>query len=397
VNGDGKPDVIVANECTTNVCPNGQVSVLLGNGDGTFKAAVSNNSGGYAATSVAVADVNDDGKPDLLVTTDCAANLNCGSTSPGVVGVLLGNGDGTFQPVVTYDSGGDGTTSVAAADVNGDGQLDLVVANVCGSTCSGTNDNVGVLLGNGDGTFQTAVTYGLVGIKAPLGNVILADMNGDGRPDALVSKTCTTGSLCTAEGVVEVLLGQAQKTTTKVATSGSPSLVGKLVTFTATITAPVGPVADGVTVTFMDGTTVIGTETTTGGVAKFSTSSLTAKTHAIKATYAGNLFFRSSSGSVQQVVNKYATNTALHSTPNPSNAGQTVTFTAKVTSAGPTPTGKVRFLDGTTVIGTETLSGGVATLNKSTLTVGTHSITAQYLGDAASAESKSSSVSQVVQ
>ena len=77
--------------------------------------------------------------------------------------MLLGNGDGTFQTAVTYVSGGYGAASVAVADVNGDGKLDVVVANCSGSSsdCSGSAGNVGVLLGNGDGTFQTAVTYRL--------------------------------------------------------------------------------------------------------------------------------------------------------------------------------------------------------------------------------------------
>jgi hypothetical protein len=72
--------------------------VLLGNGDGTFQKAVTYSLGANGATSVAVADVNWDGKPDLIVST--------GSNTAGLVGVLLGNGDGTFQPEVTYNSGG---------------------------------------------------------------------------------------------------------------------------------------------------------------------------------------------------------------------------------------------------------------------------------------------------
>ncbi len=107
------------------------VSVLLGNGDGTFQTAVSYNSGGESATSIAVADVNGDGNPDLLVANECDSSGNC--LNGGVVSVLLGNGDGTFQAAVSYNSGGYEAYSIAVADVNGDGYPDLLVANDCAS------------------------------------------------------------------------------------------------------------------------------------------------------------------------------------------------------------------------------------------------------------------------
>lgn len=118
----------MANECGADrtTCQSGSVGVLLGNGDGTFKPAVAYGSGGYFDTSVAVADVNGDGKPDLLVTSQCVSSSDC-ANSP--VGVLLGNGNGTFQSAVIYDSGGLLATSVAVADVNGDGKPDLLVTN----------------------------------------------------------------------------------------------------------------------------------------------------------------------------------------------------------------------------------------------------------------------------
>ena len=131
VNGDGKPDLVVADQCSDSACTNhGLVGVLLGNGDGTFRPVVTYDSRGYNAFSVAVADVNGDGKPDALLTNNCA-DQNCAT---GSVGVLLGNGDGTFRAVVTYGSGGEEPESVALADVNGDGNSDLLVANaICAS------------------------------------------------------------------------------------------------------------------------------------------------------------------------------------------------------------------------------------------------------------------------
>ncbi len=101
-----------------------------------FMPAVDYNSGGNLASSGAVADVNGDGKPDLI-----AAN----GTAPGSVGVLLGNGDGTFRPVVTYPSGGNRASSVAVADVNGDGRPDLLALNSSGACTGCANSSVAVL------------------------------------------------------------------------------------------------------------------------------------------------------------------------------------------------------------------------------------------------------------
>ena len=103
---------------------------------------------------------------------------------------------------------------------------------------------------------------------------------------------------------MDVLLNNplAWKTQTVLTTSGSPSHVGQPVTFTARVAASYAPVPNGGQVKFFDGTTAIGTGTTTGGVATFNTSSLTAKTHTIKATYVGDATFKPSSGNVTQVV-----------------------------------------------------------------------------------------------
>jgi hypothetical protein len=155
-NGDGKLDLAVADY---GYYGNGQtVSVLLGNGDGTFQAAQSFPAG-TAPNSVAVGDFNGDGKPDLAV-----ANLYSGTVS-----VLLGNGDGTFLPAVT-DAAGVHPSSVAVGDFNGDGILDLAVAGYGG---------VRVLLGNGNGTFQTTNFSYVPGSVS----VAVGRFNGDGFPD----------------------------------------------------------------------------------------------------------------------------------------------------------------------------------------------------------------------
>jgi hypothetical protein len=143
------------------------VSVLLGNGDGTFQAA-RNFAAGIRPYSVAVGDFNGDGTPDLAVAND---------TFSGTVSVLLGNGDGTFQAARNF-AAGSYPYSVAVGDFTGDGTLDLAVAN---DTFSGT---VSVLLGNGDGTFQAARNYA-AGARPK--SVAVGDFNGDGTLDLAVA------------------------------------------------------------------------------------------------------------------------------------------------------------------------------------------------------------------
>lgn len=210
LNGDGNPDVVTANYSAMGV------SVLLGNGDGTLRPRIDNSAGGGYCSSLAIGDLSGDGKPDLAIATgNC-----CGST----IRVLIGNGDGTFRPSSDVEAGyipksvamgdlnrdgkqdlvtastahnrvrvlmgnGDGTFAaptdyfanlntgtiaggqlVAIGDLDGDGKLDLAV------TSSGTG--VFVLLGNGDGTFEGNILYAASG-----GAVAIGDLNGDAKPD----------------------------------------------------------------------------------------------------------------------------------------------------------------------------------------------------------------------
>ena len=190
VDEDGTLDVVVANcSATQNGCylatENGAVAVLLGNGDGSLQPARSYEAGGIGTRSLAVSDVNADGHADLLV-------VNLFSNT---VGVLLGNGDGTFQPVTLYRSGGVNPWSIKVADLNGDSKTDLVVANSCNAAaCSG--GAVAVLLGIGDGTFQTAAVY--TGLNAD--GVSIADLNGDGQLDLVIASGFFTVGLLYGKG-----------------------------------------------------------------------------------------------------------------------------------------------------------------------------------------------------
>lgn len=382
VNGDHKLDLVVAATTTSH----GVAGVLLGNGDGTFQPAVEYDSGGglySSAFSLAVADLNGDGKPDLAVTNDCDVGI-CGN-----LGVLLGNGDGTFQPAVPYGPGGLYPRSVVIADVNGDGKPDLVVANDCASYPPCTRGTVGVLVGNGNGTFQPAVANSAG--PGPF-DAVVADVNGDGKFDVLVTNSTNVNAH------VNVLLtktGFVTKTT--VTTSGSPTFVGLPVTFTATVQPSQGTIPDGELVAFYDGLPMLGSAKLAGGMAAFTTSSLSAGTHGIKAMYVGDSTFRLGSANVKQVVLKYAPTNSLTSSPNPSNYGRAVTLTATVTSAGPAPTGTVSFKNGSASLGSGTLNAsGVATLATAKIPVGANTLTSIYNGDAFNGKSVSAAITQTV-
>ncbi len=174
-NGDGKLDIAVANSGSSNV------SILLGNGDGTFEPAVNFDAGvavnGIAVEgfSIAVADFNGDGKLDVAVFV----LPNTEFSVPSAVSILFGNGDGTFQPPVMTTLSVQQTVA-GVADVNGDKKPDLIV----NLTDSNVNPaGVGVLLGNGEGTFQAAKTVaGSSDIPLAVG-----DFNHDGKPDLAVN------------------------------------------------------------------------------------------------------------------------------------------------------------------------------------------------------------------
>lgn len=159
LNSDGKADLATANYGSHTV------SVLLGNGDGTFIPS-SNYSVGSNPANVFAADLDNDGDRDLAV----------GNFSSDNVSILLNNGNGTFAAAVNYASG-DGAWSVFAIDLDGDGDRDLAVTNSNAATVS-------VLIGNGDGTFATAVTYPVQTVPA---SVHAIDFDGDGDSDLAVA------------------------------------------------------------------------------------------------------------------------------------------------------------------------------------------------------------------
>ncbi len=204
-NNDGIQDLAVLNSCATSACTNGSVSVLLGNGYGTFRSPLNSSAGGYQSTGIAMGDLNGDHIPDLVIANNCA-DSSC--ASGGTITVLIGKGDGTFKPPVSYASGGQGAFSIVVGDFNRDGIPDVAVVNDCATTgCS--SGSVGILLGNGDGTFKPAVTYPSGGQGAY--SLASADFNDDGYADLAVVNNCANGA-CSNGGAVGVLLGNGDGT-----------------------------------------------------------------------------------------------------------------------------------------------------------------------------------------
>ncbi len=172
LNHDGHPDVVVVGNGSD------YVFVLMNNGDGTLAPARSYAVGLTASAAkpslrpegVAVADVNRDGFPDIVTA-------NQGVVGKGSIGVLLGNGDGTFQPVLPYDGGPD-PDALAVGDLNEDGFPDVV-------TVDPENDELHVLFNKGDGTFPATTTDYSTDLTGRA--VAIVDVNNDARPDLVVA------------------------------------------------------------------------------------------------------------------------------------------------------------------------------------------------------------------
>jgi hypothetical protein len=315
-NGDGIPDLAVVNDGSS---AGGTVTVLLGNGDGTFTASPTSPETAGCDDSIAVADFNGDGIPDLAVTNGCS----------NTVTVLLGNGDGTFLPAAKSPPTGIQPISITVGDFNGDGIPDLATAN-SGDNANKFKGTVTVLLGNGDGTFTPTTTSPVT--VAPAKSVAVADFTGDGVSDLAVANVAESDG--TYEGTVAVLLAENQMATATV------TPVNVLTAGSGTHQA----VASYLGNTDFDASTSLPTVLT----AEPGTPTVTLTPSANTATY-----------------------------------GTSVTLTATVTGKGLTPTGTVTFYDGVAALRLVALNGsGVAACSTTTLAVGAHSISASYSGDA---------------
>ncbi len=418
-NGDGRDDVIYAVNTATANSALSDLYFAAGNGNDTFQTPVqiASTVGEFLTTG----DTNGDNKVDVISTTIT------GTTSTNTVGntlfVLIGNGDGTFKPTVTYRS--DIPSDPHLTDVNGDGKPDIIAGGSYGAD---------VYLGNGDGTFQPYTEPSIGGFSLTYA-VNAGDFNNDGNADLIgtdaqspraavsLSEVQQSAVGAALTGVAMLPLGSgthyvdasyggdsiymgsvssstpllaapAPTTLTLGASPSSGTLLGQSVTLTATLSPySVGPpntTTDGESVNFYNGSTLLGSGVLNHGLATLATSSLPAGSVPLKAVFPGDANYLTSTSSTLNVT---VTTIILSSTVNPSTYGQTVTFTASVVSGA---TGTVTFKDGTVVLGTGTISGTTATFTTSTLVIGIHDITGVYSGDSTHATATSPVLAQEV-
>jgi hypothetical protein len=354
VNRDGKPDLLVSLECfpTSPYCGPGGAGVLLGEGNGMFGTLQAYSSGGFYPSSIAVADVNHDGNLDLILDNE-GNSLGSGK---GSAGILLGNGDGTFQAAQKYETGGFNGGSLAVGDLNGDGNPDIIIAHNCANPAC-NESTVGVLLGNGDGTFKDVKVYFNTGGYSAQ-SVVVVDVTGDGIPDVVVANTCDN-QFC-SQGRVKLLVGNGDGTLTPVAPNFS-----------------------------------------SGGQSAWQIAAADVNGDGIPDLFVTNGcdLLCDRGGIVSVLLSLSPTATSFSSSLNPSVYGQAVTLTATVKPVGTIPaTGRVNFLSGTRRIGSATLNAsGVATFTKSNLNADSYPLVAVYAGDPNYLASTSAALIQVVQ
>ncbi len=380
-----------------------------------FQSTIHNNTTGGAGGGVDVGVVAAGGAGDgagnaSIANTTVSGNISQGSgggmffgaaparnSQPTVVNSTVASnfsdGLGGGGIWVNYGSTVTLTNSIVAQPLKGTNCWFLNFGNMIGGnnldtdgTCAGSttvaDPMLGPLANNGGPTQTRALLIGSPAIgaantaaaTAPPVNAV--DQRGVFRPQGATADI----------GAFEL---EAAATTTSVATSGTPSTFGSSVTFTATVTSgATGNVA------FYDGATLLGSSPLSGGTATFTTSALSVGAHSITAVYGGDAnYTASTSAAITQTVNPLATTTTVATSGSPSIFGSPVTFTATVTVGA---TGNVTFFDGVSSLGSAPLSGTTAALTTSALSVGAHSITAVYGGDANYAASTSAAITQTV-
>jgi uncharacterized repeat protein (TIGR03803 family) len=433
VDAAGK-ETVLYNFCSEANCTDGEqpmAGLILdsaGNLYGTTQFGGKSNSncngGNSNDTCGVVFKVETTGKETVLYNFCSEANCTDGAnpvagliedSADNLYGTTLSGGtSGIFGTVFKLDSAGQETvlhsfTGSPDGDVPRAGVIEDSAGNLYGTTSDGgANGSADFGQGGGtvfklDSTGKETVLYSFCsassctdGLQPYAGLFQDSDGNLYGTTSYGGANTGVNGNL--GGGTVFKLAaggGGGLTPTVTLAASPNPAYVDQSVTFSAVVSGS-GPTPTG-SVTFEEGSTTLGTVSLTDGKASLTTTFTKAGSDTIVADYSGDSNYKAANSKpLHEVVKQYTTSTALASSLNPSKYGQTVTFTATVTSAGPTPTGTVTFKNGSKSIGSATLSGGVAKFTTSTLAVGTLTTTASYSGDAANENSTSPAVKQVV-
>ena len=401
-NSDGKQDLVYAINTAQTSSPLSDLFIATGNGDGTFNTPVliASTIGEFLTTG----DLNGDNIPDVVSTTITGTPPNVGSS----LFVLIGKGDGTFNTPVIYTS--DIPSDPHITDVNDDGKPDIIAGGSFGAL---------VYLGNGDGTFQ-AYTEPAIGNFALTYAVQAGDFNNDGDADLIgtdadspraavaLSQILQTASSTALPGIalfplgsgthnveasyggdsvfltslsttVPLLAAPSPTTLTLAVSPTSGTLSGQSLTLTATLSPyTVGPpttTTNGDSVSFYNGSTLLGSGTLANGVATLSTSALPVGSDALNAVFPGDANYLTSTSNTLNVT---VTSILVTSAPDPSTYGQSVVLTASVVAGA---TGTVAFMDGATTLGTSPIVANSAGFTTSSLIVGLHNLTGVYSGD----------------
>ena len=332
-------------------------TAMLDKGSATFsttRLAV----GQHSLTAVYNGGLSDAGStsaPQLvtvqLATTRLTLSSNANPAPAGapltLTAAILSTGGTPTGPITFFD----GTTSLGAATLNGQGLASLQVAGA---------------------------------IWTPGLHTLTANYAGDAADGPSTAPALTEAvNVATASATVKSSL--------------NPAGLGASVTFTATVTSNGGQPTG--SVTFLDGTALLGTGTlNASGSASFATSALTLGSHGLTVLYTGDTYDAPATSPVlTQTVQQATIAATLVSSANPSLAGASVTFTARITGSGSVPTGTVALLDGTAQIASQPVDpSGIVTFNVATLTIGQHTLSAAYSGDANHAPVASATVVQNV-
>lgn len=323
-------------------------------------------------------------------------------------------------------AGSASVTAVYAGDASFAGSTSLAISETVGSakTIATLTTSKDPFTFGQSVTFSATVVAAPPGSGAPTGTVTFQDgatTLGTGTLDAGGTATFTTATLAPGNHTVFAVYGgdanfagSFSGALTEIGVRAGSAVVivsakgavvrGEPVVLTATVTGVASAALPTGTVTFLDGTTALGTATLdAAGIATLSVTMLSVGAHSLDAAYGGDVNYAPSTGgasaAVALVVSQAASALTLVSDTNPSSEGLTVSFSATVAAIAPgagTPTGTVTFLDGATVLGSVKLAAGVATLPTAALTAGTHAITASYEGDPDFTASASAELSEQV-